>query len=124
MTPAVGAVFGILGGLFGVLTFSVYMLVGPAIAGSRVTTGSNAMGVLGEIAALVCIVASIAILAGPGRRAGVCLLVAGLVAMFAGSWIVTPIAGLLLIPAVAGGGLAAVHGRGLPRNEIPPRAEW
>ena len=119
-----GGILGILGGLLGVLTFYAYVLFGPAFH-AHVSTGSNALlNILGGIAALTCLGASVAIISGPGRMAGFCLLAAGLIAMFVDSWIGTPLAGLLVAPAVAGGALAAVHGRRAPRHGIPPRSQW
>jgi hypothetical protein len=121
-----GGLLGMLGGLFGMLALSTYFFFG---ASGRIA----ALGVLGEIAAFTCIVASMAVLVGPGRRAGLCLLAAGLIDMLIGLFVgptiggslVTPAiaGGLLVAPAVIGGVLAATHGRSLPAA-IPPRHEW
>jgi hypothetical protein len=117
----VGGILGILGGLLGILEFLTYAVVGPSFDLHASTAVLNA---LGGVAALTCLVASAAIVLGPGRTAGICLLVAGLIAMFVYLSIGAQIAGLLLVPAVAGGVLAAVHGQRAPRRGVPPRREW
>jgi hypothetical protein len=74
-----GSILGILGGLLGILAFLTYAVVGPSF---DVHASAAVLNVLGGGAALTCLVASAAIVLGPGRTAGFCLLAAGLIAMF------------------------------------------
>jgi hypothetical protein len=115
-----GGILGILGGLLGILAFVTYAVVGP---GFDVRGSGAVLNALGGVAALTCLFASAAIILGPGRTAGFWLLAAGLIGMFSYLLIGTQTAGLLLVPAVAGGVLAVIHGRS-PPIAIPSRDEW
>jgi len=125
---AFAGILGIIGGLLGLPAFSGYLLDGYFLhgfflGGSHAATGSDIVAcVLGDISALICIAAGIAVLAGRGRRAGLCLLVAGLIAISIGTFI-GAVAVVLMTPAVIGG-VFAMTPRRLPTDELSQRPEW